>query len=91
MKILAAVAITAFVVIGFNNTTVPTRTEAMPLVPSKIVDKKKIEPIRVPFESCILNEGTEEATHTLEEHVATCLNKRMWHNVNIEHRELPTI
>jgi len=59
---------------------IPTRLHADDLIPSKIIDKKKIDPIKVPYIDCIVS--VEEEAHTLEEHVAICLDKRTWLKIN---------
>ena len=86
MKFLAAFCVTSAFLFGIADFGVPsTKLELQPLVPSKIVDKKKAPPIRVPHTSCIVS--VEGVAHTLEEHMLLCLSKRNWLEINIDHRD----
>jgi hypothetical protein len=50
------------------------------LIPSTIVDKKKLVPIKVPRVDCIITVGgeVEEAEIAIEELMATCVGDRKW-------------
>ena len=60
-------------------------------IPSKIVDKKKPAPIKVPHDDCIVSVGEEsELTEiAIEELMATCVGERKWLKIKFE-RESPT-
>ena len=88
MKFLAAFFTTITFLFGAVSITPPLRTISYDLVPSKIVDKKKIAPIKVPVSDCIVS--VEGEAHTLEEHVEMCLTQRQWLDISID-EEKPTI
>ena len=84
MKFFVAFFITSALLFGFNDTHSSSKVHYQPLTPSTIVDKKKIEPIGVPYVNCIVSDGTEEVDHTLEEYMQVCLDRRQWHKINID-------
>jgi len=59
-------------------------------IPSKIVDKKKPAPIKVPHDDCIVSVGSEaELTEiAIEELMATCVGERKWLKIKLV-RETP--
>ena len=88
MKFLAAFCTSMAFLLGASNFVVPIKPYAQPLVPSRIVDSKKIEPIKVPYVDCIINvEG--EADITLEEGMQLCMTKREWLEINIDEEHPP--
>tara|TARA_R110002020_G_scaffold20213_1_gene69142 strand:- start:1160 stop:1450 length:291 start_codon:yes stop_codon:yes gene_type:complete len=84
MKFFAAFFIMSAILIGANGSVTPIRPEVQVLVPSKIVDTKKIGPIKVPHTSCIVS---VEEEHTLEEHLNVCLAQRKWLNIDSDTKE----
>ena len=88
MKFFAAFFVTGTLLMGATNLNIPTKIEVQPLVPSRIVDSKKIEPIKVPHMTCIVNH-MEEAHSSLEERMSLCLRRRDWLNINIEYSQAP--
>ena len=83
MKFFAAFLVTSTLLVGASSFAVPTKIEVQSIVPSKIVDSKKIGPIKVPYTACIVSHV--EVTHdSLEERMAMCLTKRNWLNINID-------
>lgn len=85
MKFLTAFFVTSAFLFGFSEFSTPSKPDLQELVPSKIVDKKKVEPIRVPYTSCIISaEGTVES---IEEYMSLCLDKRNWLQISFEYKE----
>lgn len=82
MKFFAAFFATITFLLGANSYGIPTKLHTHELIPSKIVDTKKMDPIKVPHIDCIVN--IEGEAHTLEEHTKVCLIKRRWLKINIE-------
>jgi hypothetical protein len=88
MKFLAAFCTSMAFLLGASSFVTPIKPHAEPLVPARIVDTKKIEPIKVPYIGCIINvEG--EAGITLEEGMRSCMTKREWLDINIDEDHTP--
>jgi len=85
MKFFTAFLITTALLMGASSFAVPSKPEYQPLVPAKIVDAKKANPIEVPHLGCIVNDAEMSVTN-LEEYMALCLTQRNWLNISIEHK-----
>ena len=84
MKFFTAFVVTSAFLFGYTGLSMPSRVEVQPLVPSKIVDSKKINPIKVPDTTCIVSD-TEVSILTLEEYMKLCINQRNWLNITIDY------
>jgi hypothetical protein len=85
MKFFAAFFVTGTLLLGASSVMVTTKTQAQTLVPSKIVDSKKLEPLKVPHNSCIVS-GVEVSDIALEEYMKLCLSQRNWLNITFDER-----
>ena len=85
MKFFTAFVVTSAFLFGYIGLSAPAKVEIQPLVPSKIVNSKKINPIKVPNTTCIVS-GMEVSHLTLEEYMALCLEQRNWLNIAIDYK-----
>jgi hypothetical protein len=85
MKFFVGVFMGVAFLVGATHMGISTRVHTHNLVPSKIVDKKKIDPIEIPYIDCIVS--VEVPSHTLEEHTVVCLAKRTWLRISVDKEE----
>tara|TARA_R110000824_G_scaffold92217_9_gene223923 strand:+ start:5466 stop:5756 length:291 start_codon:yes stop_codon:yes gene_type:complete len=93
MKIFTTLGAAIALLLGITNYVAgsppPTVSYTHEAVPSKIVDKKKAEPIKVPNVDCIVSVGDEaEITEiAIEELMATCVGNRKWLKIKLVRAE----
>lgn len=85
MKIFISCLTTVAILLGVNesNSLITTRMHATDLIPAKIVDKKKIPPLKVPDDDCIVIR-TEGDAAAFEKHAEECFNRYNWLRITFE-------